>query len=159
MNDIQLTTNFWMREFLRSQQAARIGREIIPTVEVIKNITRLCRDALQPARDQLNRVFTIDSGYRPDWLNVMTPGASLTSYHMLGLAADVLVAGIKPALFSKWLARKMIELPDVFIVDKVIDEYEQWTHVQVAKPGVPPRRLFLLARHVKGEIVYTPGEL
>ena len=55
-------------------------------------LDRLARDALQPIRDEVDWPIIVRSGYRSESLNRMIPGASKTSQHVLGQAADIQAA-------------------------------------------------------------------
>lgn len=140
----QLTPHFSLHEFLASETAARMGREIIPTPDQLKNITRLCETLLEPIRVKLGRSMVITSGLRPPWLNVMI-GGSLKSAHMDGLAADVKIVGMSPQVFSRWVKS------NDFGLDQCIEEFGQWTHLSIAPA---PRNQFLVAKHVSGSTVY-----
>jgi zinc D-Ala-D-Ala carboxypeptidase len=150
MTDLQLSKSFWLREFLRSEQAARMGREILPTEENIANLKLLCENVLQPIRDALGKVMTISSGLRPEWLNVAIGGAK-HSEHMEGRAADFLIAGYTPYAATK--AIKELNLP----WNQLIHEFGQWTHASVPMAGQPPKREILTAHYVNGHVQYTPG--
>lgn len=144
----QLTANFFLREFLFSETAARLGREIIPTDEQLSNLTRLCETLLEPIRVRLSRPIVITSGLRPPWLNEAI-GGSPRSAHMDGLAADVKVVGMSPSVFVRWVRN------NGFIVDQCIEEFGQWTHLSVAQAGAKPRGQFLIARKFNGKTVYS----
>lgn len=140
----QLTDHFFLREFLASETAARMGREIIPTVTQATNIRRLCETLLEPIRVQLGRPMVITSGLRPDWLNTLIGGAP-GSAHMDGLAADIKVVGMSPETFCRWVKN------NGFSVDQCIEEYGQWSHLSIA---AAPRNEFLKASRVNGKTVY-----
>lgn len=143
-----LSESFTLREFTFSETAARMGREVEPTVEQVENATRLCRTVLQPMREALNRPIVISSGIRPDWLNRAIGGAP-NSAHMTGRAADLNVVGMSPLVVARW-----IRVQNRFPVDRVICEFNRWVHVQIAAPGNAPRNQFFTARHDGGKVVY-----
>ncbi len=150
MDNIQLSKSFWLNEFLRSETAARMGREIIPTDANIANMKLLCENVLQPIRDSLGRVITITSGLRPDWLNTAIGGAK-HSEHVDGRAADFVVAGMTP--YAATMAIKEFNLP----WNQLIHEFGHWTHASVAIVGQPPKREILTAHFVDGKVQYTTG--
>jgi hypothetical protein len=150
--DIQLSKSFWLREFISSQIAARMGCEIIPTDQNVTNLRLLCENVLQPIRDQLGRVITITSGLRPTWLNNAIGGA-LGSEHIDGRAADFLVAGYTP--YAATMAIKEMNLP----FNQLIHEFGRWTHASVPKVGDLPKRSILTACVIEGHTVYKPGVL
>lgn len=152
MNDIQLSKNFWLREFLRSETAARMGRAIVPTDEHVANLRLLCENVLQPIHDALNRAITITSGLRPQWLNLAV-GGSLTSEHLYGRAADFVIAGYTP--YAATIAISGLRLP----WNQLIHEFGQWTHVSVPAAGQQPRREIKTARFAAGRVEYPSGVL
>lgn len=150
--DLQLSKHFWLREFLRSETAARMGREIEPTPAEIANLKLLCENVLQPIRDALGRTITITSGLRPKWLNTAIGGAS-GSEHIDGRAADFIVAGYTP--YAATIAVSGMVLP----FNQLIHEFGHWTHVSVPPAGVVPRRQVKTARFVAGRVEYPSGVL
>ena len=143
----RLTKDFFLHEFTTSQTAARMGRAIVAPPDVIGNIELLCRHILQPLRNSIGVTISINSGYRPLWLNTAV-GGSKTSQHVFGQAADIVAARYSP----RQLCERIIELDLPF--DQLILEFDQWTHVSYA---VSQRRQILTARVVKGKTKYFPG--
>ena len=149
MNRVQITQNFYLDEFTRSQTAARHGIEIViaPGSDVFHNVERLCTEILQPIRDHLGPV-TISSGYRPPEVNRLT-GGSRTSAHLQGLAADFTVSGMTPLELARWIAYRRGAfgaakgVPLYF--DQCIHEFGQWVHVGLAPLHQPPRLQLLTA--------------
>lgn len=93
--NMNLTTNFQLKEFVVSSTADRLGIDNTPTPGEIENLRTLCKQILQPARDALGPL-KITSGFRSAALNLAVGGSS-TSAHRKGFAADVvpLNAGTK----------------------------------------------------------------
>lgn len=152
---MQLSPHFSLHEFLVSQTAARMGREILPTPEVVANLARLCTTLLEPLRVKLQRPLIITSGYRPEWLNVAI-GGSKTSNHMQGFAADVKVVGMSPLTFSRWV--QVWAEAEGWPIDQCILEFPPngWTHLGIAEK---PRRQYLTARSIDGRTAYINGLL
>lgn len=149
MNDIRLSEHFWLREFTRSEYAARMGIEIVASPEEIENLTRLCGLVLEPLRASLNAVITILSGLRPEIVNTGV-GGSKTSDHRFGRASDIIVAGYTPRQVCERIVR--LRLP----YQQVILEFDQWTHVSIAAVGLVPLYQTLTARRVDGTVKYIP---
>jgi len=84
----QLAPNFKLCEFLH-------GNDPLPSRSVIHNLTLLAH-RLQGIRDLLGRPILINSGYRTPEHNRAVGGAK-NSYHLKGMAADIIIPGI-PAL-------------------------------------------------------------
>jgi hypothetical protein len=149
----KLSAHFFIQEFTRSEQAARMGRAIDVTPDILANLTRLCTQVLEPIRTQLdNRVTTITSGYRPEWLNRLV-GGSRTSDHPKGLAADLIVQGFTPFQVCRAVQPILHLLP----INQLIYEFGGWTHVSVCAEGDEPRRQVLTAHYVDGILTYTAG--
>ncbi len=148
---MNLTPHFELSEFLRSQAAARSGETLDPPPFVVDNLRRLCVDVLEPLRTSLGQAVVITSGWRPKWLNTMIGGAQ-NSAHLTGRAADIHVQGMAAIDLARFIQRQRIP------VDKCLNEFQQWVHVQVSeKPEMEPRREFLTARHVGGQTSYLEG--
>lgn len=148
---MKITEHFYLHEFLASEMAARLGQEVKPTPQEILNITRLCRELLEPLRVKLGRGIVITSGLRPLWLNLAI-GGSATSAHMHGLAADIKVMGMKPEIFCRWLQQNA-EAED-WHFDQCILEFGQWTHLSIADK---PRMEYLTAKKSGNATVYERG--
>ncbi len=158
MSRVQLSTNFFLDEFTRSQIAARRGIDMsVCQGDVIYfNLRRLCRRVLQPLRDALGPTH-ISSGYRPPKLNRLIGGAP-TSQHQYGQAADLVVTGHTPLEVATWLR------DHVTGYDQLIHEYGAWVHVSVPSAALPePARMERLTaikvpRLIgKPRTVYMPG--
>lgn len=151
MKKLQLSSNFYLHEFTRSQAAARHGIDIsvAQTSEVFSNLKTLAETGLQPVRDALGPVF-ISSGYRPAALNTAI-GGSRKSAHVHGLAADISVVGHSPLEVAQWYESSDIEF------DQVIHEFGEWVHVGMAKPGTEPRKEVLTAVRTPGRTHYVRG--
>ncbi len=122
---MQLSEHFDLAEFLVSETAARRGIANEPTPEIIDNLRRLCQLVLEPLRFKLARPVVITSGYRSRALN-RAVGGSLTSHHMQGRAADLIVPGMTPLAVCP--AANQSKLPCV----QIIHEFGRWAHLSVA---------------------------
>jgi zinc D-Ala-D-Ala carboxypeptidase len=118
--NVQLTKNFSLGEFLRSQTASRHGIPMDPPRQVVVNLTRLCCLVLQPLRAHFGAPIVITSGYRPPALN-QAIGSSSASQHVLGLAADFAIPGVSVSqVFDEVRA---LRLP----YDQLINEFGSWS--------------------------------
>ena len=127
-----LSPNFALREFTRSQTAARRGIDNEPTADVVDRLRILCAEVLQPIRDRFG-IVTINSGYRSPELNTAI-GGSKSSQHMRGEAADIEVAADNLEL-AHWIAANLD-------FDQLISECYQtgdpasgWVHVSYKATG------------------------
>ena len=152
MKRIQLSKNFWLDEFTRSETAIRLGRPINDVQdEIIERLKGLCKHILQPLRDDVRRSIHITSGYRPPWLNRMIGGSS-RSQHRFGSAADFIVASKTPRTVCDRIIH--LELP----FDQLIHEFGAWTHVSWVDRGTDHRGAVLSAiKGANGKTIYSPG--
>lgn len=60
-------------------------------------------DILQKVRNHFDVSVTVNSGYRCPVHNESVGGASKTSYHIKGMAADIAVKGVHPVIVARYL--------------------------------------------------------
>ena len=154
---IQLSENFFLDEFTRSETAARLGLDnsVQPDGEVFANLRLLCVEVLQPLRDALGPVL-VTSGYRSPTLNRLI-GGSLASQHCLGCAADIVVPRFSPLYVAHWFDENVL-----IAYDQLIHEFGEWVHVSIAAPNSKVRRQSLTAfkkpnTPFGAKTVYKPG--
>ena len=145
---MKLTEHFTLEEFTRSDIAARAGISNAPPTAVIERLAGLAR-ALELVRSAVRAPLIIHSGYRCKALNLLVPGSSPTSAHVLGYAADFTVEGI-PVLELCQMTRRTPGLA----YDQIIYEYGAWCHLSIdprareelwtKKSGEPYKRGLLL---------------
>ncbi len=128
-----------------------MGRTIEPSSIELANITKLCTTLLEPIRVKLGRSIVITSGLRPPWLNAAVGGSGVSA-HMKGLAADIKIVGMTPAVFSKWVQNNAVA--EAWPVDQCILEFDSWTHLSIADA---PRGQYLTATKQGGTTVYREG--
>lgn len=123
IDDMQLTANFKLSEFIRSSKASVLGITNNPSNAEIANIKLLCENILQPARNAIGPL-TITSGYRSSVLNAVVGGSS-SSQHLTGHAADV-VSSDNARLFN--YIRQYLPF-DQLIWEYGTDKHPDWVHV------------------------------
>ena len=128
---------FALKEFVKSNTAARLGINNNPSEDVKKNIELLVEKILDPLREKFGKPIIVTSGYRCKELNKAVGGAA-KSQHMSGEAADIrTVEDSKSA--NKELFKLIIELGLPF--DQLINEHDyDWVHVSYGKRN---RRMIL----------------
>ena len=128
---------FTLKEFVKSNTAARLGINNNPSEDVKKNIELLVEKILDPLREKFGKPIIVTSGYRCKELNKAVGGAA-KSQHMSGEAADIrTVEDSKSA--NKELFKLIIELGLPF--DQLINEHDyDWVHVSYGKRN---RRMIL----------------
>lgn len=123
IDDMQLTANFKLSEFIRSSKASVLGITNNPSNAEIANIKLLCENILQPARNAIGPL-TITSGYRSSVLNAVVGGSS-PSQHETGQSADV-VCSDNARLF--YYIRQYLPF-DQLIWEYGTDISPDWVHV------------------------------
>jgi len=151
MNDIQITPNFKLSQLLHSDTATRnnITEQFTPTQDIIDNLKHLAINILQPLRDKLQKDFFITCAYRCPAVNKAVGGAA-TSQHMIGQAADCILAD-----GNMILAKEIINanLPfDQMIIEGGTMAKPNWIHVSYSDRN---RREILHADFSTGTAVYS----
>ena len=132
---MKLTEHFTLEEFTASTNAKKLGISNEPTALHIENMRALCEDVLEPLRKLWGGALIITSGYRSAALNAKTKGASSTSQHCKGEAAD-----IKPAN-GDTLGLLRVLRNSGLRYDQLINEYPDkngvpsWVHVSYRRSG------------------------
>lgn len=149
---MQLSPNFSLEELTASATAKRLKIDNTPQPYVRANLGRLAV-ALERIRELAGNVpLHIKSGYRASAVN-RAVGGSLTSYHILGLAADF---DPPPGMTHDQLQHAIADSGMDF--DLVLEERAKdgghWLHFQLARPGDKPRR-----RVLDAELALTGGAI
>ena len=87
-DSMKITEHFKLEEFERSDTAKRMGIDNTVPNQLLPNIQALCKNVLEPLRQQFDEPVYISSGYRSPALNKAIKGAA-SSQHMKGEAADI----------------------------------------------------------------------
>lgn len=133
---MNLTQHFTLEELTHSNYADAHGIKNYPGPQAQLNLMMLCVLILEPLRIAIGQPIRINSAYRCKAVNTGVGGVS-TSYHLLGLAADIhfdnetqLNAMIKALHNNRHLDLALIER----------SKSSQWLHVQLPLTNYPPRR-------------------
>lgn len=150
---LQISENFTLGEFLKSQSAARLGIDNTPNDTVIRNLQALCHNVLEPVRLHYRRPVVISSGYRSPALN-RAIGGSGTSQHCKGEAADFEVPGVPNLEVARWMEKHLNY--DQLILEFYIPGQPNsgWIH---ASWRAAYRNQELTAVKRGGKTVYLPG--
>jgi uncharacterized protein YcbK (DUF882 family) len=113
---MKITNNFSLQEF-----NSKCGRDM--STNVMVNIIELAKN-LQVLRDEVKKSIQITSGYRSPEHNAKVKGAK-NSMHIIGMAADIKVAGMTP--------KQVAEVIERLIAEKKMKEggigiYKTWVH-------------------------------
>ena len=126
---MQLSNNFRLSEFTRSDTVKRLGIENeCSSVEQVLNLAYLCHMVLQPLRDRFGPI-RITSGYRCPELNRAVGGVK-NSQHIRGEAADIHLPSVEKG--QEYLAF----LKTLPIFDQLIWEENKgtcWIHVSTKR--------------------------
>ena len=151
---MNLSPNFTLTEFTKSQTALRLDIDNTPSPQHLENAKALAVNVLQKVREHFGPT-TINSGYRGPELNQAVGGVP-TSQHCLGEAADIEIPGVPNADIAMWIA-------DNCDFDQCILEFytpgipdSGWVHVSYKRDGSNRRRT-LTAVKVAGRTEYRPG--
>ena len=129
---MNITKNFKLEEFAKSETAQRKGINNSIPAELIPNIKALCENVLQPLRDAVGVPVKISSGYRCPALNKAVKG-SATSQHMKGEAADIVIPDKKTGL--QWFEWMRTHLTYNQLIWETNSRGGSWIHVGYKRTG------------------------
>ena len=99
---MQLSENFSLNEFTKSDTAVRKGIDNTPNDDHLKSMKALCENVLQKVRSHFGKSVRITSGYRsPELCEAI--GSSSKSQHAKGQAADFEITGIDNKDLAIWI--------------------------------------------------------
>lgn len=149
---MRLTRNFWFHEAVVSQQAARLGINNTPEVQLLPV---LCNTAagMERIRSAVgDRSIVPSSWYRSQALNQRIGGAPM-SQHLIGEAVDFRVVGLSVVEAARIIVRER----DGVRFDQFILEFPNrespWIHVSFASDREPRDDV----RHITTASRYEPG--
>jgi uncharacterized protein YcbK (DUF882 family) len=116
---MKLSTNFSLDEFASADGTA-------PNGEVLKNLTELAKN-LEVLRKHLGQPIRVTSGFRSREHNKKIGGA-LNSFHVLGMAADIQVAKVKPDDVAKAIE---LLIKEGKMKEGGLGIYRTWVHYDV----------------------------
>ena len=142
---MQLSTNFRLSEFTRSDTAKRLGIvNECSSVEQVLNLAYLCHTVLQPLRDRFGPI-RINSGYRCPELNEAVGGVA-NSQHMRGEAADIyLPTKAKGEEYYEFM--KNLPVFDQLIWERSGGTY--WIHVSIRRLGGNRKQVKSIVKKLK----------
>ena len=144
---MNLSPNFTLDEFVRSDTADREGIDNTPNNAVINNLRRVAY-TLEIVRLVFDSPIYISSGYRCLYLN-RAVGSDDTSKHMDGLAVDFNIAGYTPE-------ESVDQIRTIVGFNTLIQEFGRWVHLDLSSDlSSNLNNTVLLAHLVNGETHYT----
>lgn len=123
--------HFTLNELTRSATAAKQGIDNTPDATVVRNLTSLVDNVLDPLRERFGKAIFVNCGYRCATLNAAVGGAK-NSQHLYGEAADITA---KNQADNAELFRIIKDtLPfDQLIWEKGNDRFPAWVHVSYVR--------------------------
>ena len=131
---MQLSKHFQLKEFTKSQIAARSGFKNLPSAGDIKNLENLCYEILEPVRAKFDKPVTITSGYRSLETNRKL-GSSDSSQHTKGQAVDFEIAGVTNIEIAYWLTINVDFDQCILEFYRPNDGQAGWVHVSYNEKG------------------------
>ena len=129
---MNLSRNFTLVEFTKSQTAERKGISNKPTLEHIENLTELCTHILEPTRRNFSKPIVITSGYRSEEL-CEAIGSKTTSQHAKGEAADFEMFGLDNKSLAKYIKNNLIFDQLILEFYNQDDPSSGWVHCSYSK--------------------------
>ncbi len=103
-----------------------------PNAKQLANLKKLCDGVLEPLRKLVGKPIQINSAFRSKVVNKAVGGVG-DSYHLDGLAADIVVEGMTARELYNLIRKSDIQY------HKVLLEFETWVHIQIGRNGETPR--------------------
>lgn len=123
---MQLTKNFTLEEFIKSETADKLKINNTPNKEQLNNI-KFMAEQLQLVRNAYKQPIIITSGFRCEELNNALKG-SKTSFHRLGLAVDINQGSRAKNKHLFELIKSLMKVG--LLVDQLINEQNySWIHI------------------------------
>jgi len=153
---MQLTRDFWLSEFTKSQAADRGGIDNTPGDAEIENLRILCEEFMQPLRDLLNGPIMINSGFRSYHINALV-GGSETSAHRTGQAVDFEAPSLTTPQLAEFVLSSGLDFDQLILEFYNPDDgpYSGWVHVAYRKGK--NRMQVLTATRASGKTKYLAG--
>lgn len=141
---MNLTQHFTLKEFIRSDKAARLGVDNTPNTQAMENLYRTA-SLMEQVRELLGKPIIITSGFRSSAVNKAV-GSKPTSYHVQGLACDFVCPDYgTPEDICKAIDASSIDF------DKCILEFynpttgDGWVHIQIGRNN--RRQMLTINKH------------
>lgn len=121
-----LSDHFTLFEFTRSGYAIENELDNIPNASQIASMKALCRNILEPLRQQFGPII-ISSGFRSPEVNRGVGGAQ-SSQHLRGEAADIVINGRDDANAKFGFIMRNLDF-DQLILEPIGSINPRWIHV------------------------------
>ena len=127
---MNLSKHFSLNELCKSQTAIRLGIDNLAKDEnVITNLKTICKNILEPIRENYGLPFTPNSGYRSAKLNNAV-GSSPKSQHLKGQAVDIELPSIDNYELAQWI-RNNLDYDQLILEFYNGEPTSGWVHVSL----------------------------
>jgi uncharacterized protein YcbK (DUF882 family) len=133
---MNLSPHFTLEELTRTGQTALQATNRQEAGKYIASLTQLAA-MLEVIRAHFGRPLKVNSAFRGQAVNAGTPGASKTSQHMLGEAADIEIPGVDDADLHRWIVTQSGLKYGQCILER--PPGRSWVHVSICGTRDPKR--------------------
>ena len=129
---MKLSKHFSLEELCKSQTATRLGIDNLAKDEnVITNLKIICKNILEPIRENYGIPFSPNSAYRSPKLNNAV-GSSHKSQHLKGQAVDIEIPSIDNYELAQWI-RNNLDFDQLILEFYNGEPSSGWVHVSFAE--------------------------
>ena len=150
---MNLSKNFTLKELTLSQEGERKGIDNTPSQDIVKNLTALCANVLQPLRDKVGTI-TVSSGYRSPTLNSAIGGAK-NSDHTKGMAADIEAVSMNNYDLAFFISKHFKYTQLILEFYRAGEPNSGWVHVSYNPDDLKCQNLTAVKQN--GKTVYLNG--
>lgn len=150
---MNLSKNFTLKELTSSQEGQRKGIDNTPSQDIVKNLTALCANVLQPLRDKVGTI-TVSSGYRSPTLNAAIGGAK-NSDHTKGMAADIEAVNMNTYDLAFFISKHFKYTQLILEFYRAGEPNSGWVHVSYNPDDLKCQNLTAVKQN--GKTVYLNG--
>ncbi len=155
MSKVQLSPHFTLAELIESPTARSLAilKQYTPPEIIVSSLKKLVINVLEPLRIRMGLPIWVNSGYRSPELNAKIAGASRTSQHMDGEAADIRLTDIAD---NKRLFDCILEsnLPFDQLIWEYGKDFPTWIHISFNSDGRQRRQVLEAYTKPNGQKAY-----
>ncbi len=133
---MNLSPHFTFDELTRTGQSSLQTKNREEAKAYMASLTQLAA-MLEVIRGHFGKPLKVNSAFRGQAVNAATPGASKTSQHMLGEAADIEIPGVDDADLHRWICTQSGLRYGQCILER--PPGRSWVHVSICGTRSPSR--------------------